>query len=175
MGSFTIRHEFDCDVDSFWSEIFQSDEFNHRLYNDELAFDRFEVFEDALRKDGKFYREVLVQPKAEVPALLKKVLGDALNYVEKGVWDPSDKKYRYNIVPSRMADRSKISGVLWAEPLPGGGCARLCEMEIKVSVFGVGKVVETFVEKTTRDSYEAATRLTRRFIEENDLSVKAAS
>ncbi|MEM9195703.1 MAG: DUF2505 domain-containing protein [Myxococcota bacterium] len=168
MGSFTVRHTFNCDVDTFWEKIFLDPEFNKELYLKELNFDGYDVLEE--RDEGdKLHRRIRTAPRSEAPKAVKKVLGDSLSYVEEGFLDRAEKKYRYKVIPSTLADKSDIGGELWAEPRGEGKCERICRVNIKIKVFGVGKLVESFVEKTTADSYDQAAVFTNKFIERQGL------
>ena len=67
---------------------------------------------------------------------------------------------------SKLADKIDISGELWTEPNGEGKLDRCVTMNIKVKIFGVGKVVEGFIEKTTRESYDRATDYTNGWLAE---------
>ncbi len=168
MGHFLIRHTFDCDVDTFWNRVFKNTEFNKELYLGALSFPEYDIQKEETDEAGRLSRRVKITPQSDAPAVVRKALGDSLSYIEEGTWDPSDKKYRYKIIPSTLADKSTIHGTLWAEPKGEGKCERLCEMDITVKVFGVGKVIESFVEKTTKDSYDDAARFTQKWLRENN-------
>lgn len=169
MGSITIRHTFNCDVDTFWEKIFKNAEFNKELYLQALKFDGYDILEE--REDaGKLHRKVRTAPRSEAPKAVKKVLGDSLTYIEEGVWDPETKRYSYKVIPSTLAEKSEIDGELWAEPRGDNKCERICKVNIKVKIFGVGKLVESFVEKTTADSYDEAAKFTNSYIVREGLS-----
>ena len=169
MGHFSLRHTFDCDVDTFWKEIFRNRDFNLDLYLNKLQFDTYDVENEHEDDQGRFHRRVKITPRAKAPAMIQKALGEKFSYTEDGVWEPSDGKYHFRIIPSTMSEKSTIQGTLWAEPESDGKCVRCCEMEITVRVFGVGKVIESFVEKTTRDSYEVAATETQRWLRDKGM------
>lgn len=170
MGHFSLRHTFDCDVDTFWKKVFRNPEFNRELYLEQLRFDAYDVEDEHEDEQGRFHRRVSITPRADAPAVVRKALGSSLSYIEDGVWEPSDGKYHYKIIPSKMADKSTIKGALWVEPEGEGKCVRHCEMEITVRVFGVGKIIEGYVEKTTRESYESAATQTQRWLRDKGLA-----
>jgi hypothetical protein len=110
---------------------------------------------------------VRTEPKADAPAAVRKVLGDSLSYVEEGVLDPKTGRYKYTITPSKLANKVSIKGELWVEPRGEKRCERIVDVSISVDVFGVGRLIENFVEKTTRDSYDKASDWTRKWLREN--------
>jgi hypothetical protein len=46
---------------------------------------------------------------------------------------------------------------------------RVVDFEIKVSIFGVGGVIEGFIEKTVRESYDRGAAFTNTFLREKGL------
>jgi hypothetical protein len=167
MGKFTIRHTFDCSADTFWEKIFKNDEFNKDLYLRHLKFNGYDILRSDEDADGTLHRKVRTEPKADAPAAVRKVLGDSLSYIEEGVFDPKAKRYRYTITPSTLADKTSIKGDFWVEPQGDARCERLCDIDLAVKIFGVGRIVEGFIEKTTRDSYDEAAKFTQQWIREN--------
>jgi hypothetical protein len=167
MGKFTIRHTFDCDPETFMTKTFRSQSFNKDLYIKGLEFKGYDILEDKEDADGKLHRRVRTEPKADAPAAVRKVLGDSLSYVEEGVLDPKTGRYKYTITPSKLANKVSIKGELWVEPRGEKRCERIVDVSISVDVFGVGRLIENFVEKTTRDSYDKASDWTRKWLREN--------
>jgi hypothetical protein len=154
-----VRHTLNCSVDDFWKTFFDP-EFNRKLYEEKLQFKRFEILEDREEPGGGHVRKVRSEPDMEVPGALKKLVGDGMGYVESGRYDPSSKRYRFEVEPSKMADKIKSRGELWAEPKGENQCERVVKMDIEVKIFGVGKMAENFIEKQTRHSYDIAAKFT---------------
>ena len=75
MGTFTIRHTFDLDEETFWNRCFLDTEFNRKLYVERLGFTGYEVLEEKKEEGGKMRRKVRATPKAEAPAAIKKLIG----------------------------------------------------------------------------------------------------
>lgn len=164
---FTVRHTFEgVDVDTFWEKIFFDQEFNRRLYLDELKFETYEVVEQQSEPNGVVTRRVRQTPRSDAPAVVKKLVGDSVSYIEEGRFDPQTKRWRYSITPSKMADKIRIGGEFWVEPKGENAVERVCTVDLEVKVFGVGKTVEGFIEKQTKDSYEKAASFTQRYIRE---------
>lgn len=166
---FTIRNVFETDVDTFWNRVFFDDEYNRRLYMDALAFKRFEVLSQTGGPGETRTRTMVTEPKTEAPAVVQKLVGGSFSYTEQGSWDPRTKVWTYAITTSKLSDKVKVGGRYWCELLGDKRLERVCEIELEVKVFGVGGVIEQFMEKTTRESYEDTTRFTNAFIREKGL------
>ena len=98
---------------------------------------------------------------------MQKLLGGEFSYLEEGVFD--GEKYTFSVIPSVMADRIKIRGEIRAEARGEGKMERVCSMQISIKIFGLGKVVEGFVDDTTRQNYDRGARYIQRFIREQGL------
>lgn len=166
---FTVRNVFDTTVDNYWNELFFDPEYNSRLYLEGLGFKAFDLLELTGEKGGKRTRKMRTEPASDAPAVVRKLIGDSLTYTETGTWDPATKVWTYRIETSKLSDKVRIGGKLWAEPR-GTKMERIAEIEIEVKILGVGGVVEKFIEKTTRESYERATKFTNDFIREKGLA-----
>ena len=166
---FEVRNVFDTDVETYWNEIFFSEEYNARMYSEALGFSSFELLELTGEKGGDRRRRFRTEPAADAPAVVRKVVGDRLSYTETGEWRASTGIWTYAIETSQASDRVQIGGRLWAEPTEDGRCMRVAEINVSVKIFGVGTVIEKFIERTTRDSYVKASAFTNRFIAEKGL------
>jgi len=167
--SFTIRHTFDTDLDTYWSKVFFDDEYNRRLYLEGLKFHSFEVIEKTGEPGKDFTRKIRTEPNADAPAVVRKLIGDSLAYVESGRFDPKARRWSYTVTTSKLAEKIKINGDFWAEARGDKKVERFCTVNVDVSIFGVGRVVEGFIEKTTRESYDRAAVFTNTFIREKKL------
>lgn len=160
MGSFTVRHRFPIAADAFWERIFFDEAFNKDFYLGELGFARYEMLEDETAADGSRKRVIETQPQADAPAAVRKIMGDGLIYLEKGHFDASTRRYRFQIETPKFGDKVQVSGEFWVEAAGEAACDRVCSMDVKVKMFGVGGLVESFIERQTKDSYERAASFT---------------
>src|SRR5688500_861231 len=113
--SFQSRHTFDTDVDTYWSKVFFEEEFQRRLYLDALKFKGYELISRKDEPDGTILKSIRTEPESEAPAVVKKLIGDSIAYVENGRWDPRTKIWKYEIVTTKMSDKVKIGGDFWVE------------------------------------------------------------
>ena len=169
MPEVTLRHEIDTDEDTFWSKIVFNEEFNKKLYEGALKFPGWKLI-DSKEDDSKIVRRVQVDPPVgDLPGPLKKGVGDRLAYTEDGTFDKKAKRYSFKVTPSTMADKTKVSGELWAEKIGDKKIRRMCRISVEVKVFMVGGMVEDRIMQDLRASYDNSTAYTNQYIKENGL------
>lgn len=166
MTSTRITHEFDCSEATLFDVCFFDEEFNRRLYLETLKFPVWRVVQHQLT-DDKLERVVEVQPAIDnVPTTLRKVLGDRFGYREEGTLDRRALRYRFKVVPAAMADKTTITGEMYAEKVGEGRVRRVVEFTIDVKVFGIGKVIEQRAITDTQESYEKMATFLRAYLKE---------
>lgn len=169
MPEITLRHEIATDEDTYWSKIVFDAPFNEKMYMGGLEFPQWKLL-DAKEDDAKLWRRVQVDPPVgDVPAAVKKVIGNRLSYVEEGTFDKKTKRYSFKVTPSTMAEKTKVSGEMWVEKLADKKIVRFTRMSVEVKVFMVGGLVEDRILSDLRSSYDKGTTFTNAFIEENGL------
>lgn len=166
---FTCRNIFNTDADTYWSKIFFDPEYNRGLYVEALQFKKWELVELTGEPGGVRTRKQNLEPKSDAPAVVQKLVGGSIGYVEQGRFEPNGRIWTYNVQLSKLADKVTIGGKFWVEPRGDKRIERFCDVDISVNIFGVGGVVEKFVEKETRDSYEKATAYTNQWIAKHGL------
>jgi hypothetical protein len=166
---YTIKHTMETDIDSFWGKLFFDAEFNRALFVDFLEFPTYRVLEDKTEPNGERHRKVESVPKVELPAAARKIFGNSVGYTEVGRYDPTARKYYVQVLPKVGGDKMKTSSEIWAEPLEGKRCERIVSIENTVKVFGLGTLIEGFIEQATRDLYARAADFTNRWIREKGL------
>jgi hypothetical protein len=165
----TLRHEIETDEDTYWWKCVFDAPFNEKMYMGALAFPQWKLLESK-EDDAKLWRRVQVDPPVgDVPAAVKKVIGDRLSYVEEGTFDKKTKRYSFKVTPSTMADKTKVSGEMWASPLGAKKIVRQMRISVEVKVFMVGGLVEDRIMGDLRSSYEKGTTFTNEFVKENGL------
>ncbi len=167
MATFTLRHTLDTTPDTYWGRVFFDAEYNLRLNRDALGFRQYDVLEEKVAEDGTRTRRLRMLPKDEPPAVVKKLVGDSPS-TEEGRYDATQRRYTFSIQPPSLADKIRIGGSVRAEP-KGEKMERVVDFEIKVSIFGVGGVIESFIEKTVRESYDRGAAFTNTFLREKGL------
>lgn len=159
---FTLRHRINTSEELFWTKIFGNQDFDKKMYVDEFQFG-YEMLE---QDESTGFRKSKVQPNMDAPAAVKKVLGDGLSFVESGTYREGSKRYRFDVEPSKLAEKIRIQGDMRTESDGDDACFRVVEFSIDVKIFGVGKIIEGFVENNTRDSYDRSAAFTNKYIVE---------
>jgi len=147
---FVIQHEFHTSVEQFWTEIFKSEEFNRALYIDHLRCG----YELELWNPATGRRRARVWPTNTIPKALARVLGDTISFVEEGTCDDDVHRYDFRVLPSRLPERIRVNGSVVTAPLCDRTCERTVTFEIEARVFGIGHMIESFLETTTREQYD---------------------
>jgi hypothetical protein len=166
---YTIKHTIETDTDTFWNKVFFEPEFNRHLFIEHLGFTAYEVLEDRTDPNGVRHRRVDCVPKVELPAAARKVIGDNLGFVEVGRYDPAVKRYYVQVLPKTGGDKIKTTTEIWTEPLGDKRIERIVSVDSSVKIFGIGTLIEGFIEQQTRDSYARGAEYTNRFIREQGL------
>lgn len=168
MPEITLRHDIDCDEDTYWKKIVFDETFNKKMYVEHLKIGW--KLEDHKEDDAKITRKVHVEPDtSNLPGPVKKVIGDRLAYTEEGTFDKASKRYKFKVTPSTMADKTKVSGEMWVEKKGDKKVTRFARMSVEVKVFMVGGMVEERIMSDLRTSYDKGTDYTNRYIKDNGL------
>ncbi len=169
MPEVTLRHEINTDEDTYWAKCVFDADFNKKLYIDALKFPQWKLL-DSKDDDAKIWRKVQVDPPTgDMPAAVKKVIGDRLSYVEEGTWDRRTKRYSFKVTPSTMAEKTKVAGEMWTEKLGDKKIVRITKINVEVKVFMVGGLVEDRIIADLRSSYDKGTVFTNQYIAEHGL------
>lgn len=168
---FTVRHRYPLSAEAFWSEMFFDSGYNQGLYTEGLGFAGITIEAQETDATGRpVRRRARVRPTLHAPAPVAKLLGDALTYEERGTRDAQG-RWVTEIIPSRLADRISIKTTMWTIPTDPGMCDRVAEFEVHVRVLGLGGLVEKFVEKTLRESYDKAAAYSAKWVAERKPSI----
>jgi hypothetical protein len=166
---YTIKHTIETDVDTFWNKVFLDAEFNRALFQDFLGFTTYRVLEERTERSGMVHRRVECTPKVELPAAVRRVFGDSVGYIEVGRYDPAAHRYYVEALPNFAGDKVKTTTEIWVEPAGDKRVERFALVDNTVKVFGLGTLLEGFIEQQTRDLYARGADFTNRWIREKGL------
>jgi hypothetical protein len=166
---YTIKHAFNISADDFWKKLFFDPEYNRALFEGHLGFSLFKVLTLDTMPDGTVHRKTECAPKVELPAAAKKIFGDNASYIEDGRFDPKTQRFTVDVLPKVGGDKIKTRVVMWVEKKGDKQVDRIVEVDNSVKVFGIGGMLESFIEKQTRANYDAAATFTQRWIQEKGL------
>ena len=157
----TIRHPFDIGESAFWEEIFFDHAFVERMYKEALGCSSVAFLEDTGNLASGRTRRLAFTQQLDAPGPIRKLFGETTTMEERGHFDPATKRWRFTMVPDRMADKIRISGETWVEPTGDGRVDRVMSLEYAVSIFGIGGLVEKFMASATEESFEKQVRFIR--------------
>ena len=159
--NFSIVHEFDTDVKTYW-DVFLSPEFGEALMAG-LKMTNFKL--QKREDDGKVFRRTQsMEPTVALPAMFAKFVPN-MGYTEHDhlVW--ASNSMRIVIEPATMKDKFKTEGDYIVTPLGDKRCRREFRGEVKVSIPLIGGKMEKFTVEQMQASYEVATRITREWLQ----------
>lgn len=157
---FTVRHAYAMSSDDFWSRMFFDDAFNAELYEKALNFEKYEIVERIEPGDGQLIRSARIVPRLEIPAPIRRLLGGRVWYFERGRFDPESQSWETLLEVPALGDKLDVRTRMHLQPRVGGGSDRVLDVRISTRIFGIGKLVEGFLERAMRDSYRKAADFT---------------
>ncbi|MEM1413948.1 MAG: DUF2505 family protein [Myxococcota bacterium] len=162
MRKFTVRHTIDCTPDRFWEAVLWDPAFNQALYGDLLGYGY------AIRKNDPEggVREATITPKVDLPGPIKRVIGESIGFDENGTMQGSGdtRKYTFHVVPHTFANKISVNGFMEVPPAGEGKCTRIVHFEVGCTIFGIGKLVETFASKEIERSYDQSAEFTNTYL-----------
>lgn len=171
MTDFTVKDIHTVSIDDYWRRVFFDESFTRELYMHALGFKRCEILSQTTHDDGRIQRKLHLEPDVKLPTAIERVLKGRMDYHEDGIWDPQDQRWRYQIVPSTMADKTKTDGAVWleADPEDSAKSVRLCRVRVEVKIFGIGMLIEQFLEQSTRENLKKAGAFTDEWLRSHPL------
>jgi hypothetical protein len=164
MATFTMRHDLDCDCDTFWRLFFEKD-FNEQLYK-ALQFPEWKLL-DTKETDKEIIRTVKAMPKMDAPAAVVKLLGSSFGYDEEGRFDKATKTHKFIIKPNVMTEKLRNEGSVKCEPRGEGKSTRVVEIIAEAKVFGVGGMIESSFEKSFRTGWQQSADFINKWVKDH--------
>jgi uncharacterized protein DUF2505 len=161
-----IEHIYDCSAEVFWNQLFLDDEYNRKLFVDELHFSVWRVLKQEERA-GEVHRVIeATPPLGDLPSPLKRLLSEGLGYEERGVLDRKSQRYTLEVTPRSLASKLTIRGELFTQPISESSCRRVYIGRAEARVLGVGGMIEQRLLDDIEKSYNKAAVFTNRWIAE---------
>ena len=132
-------------------DVYFSEDFNNRVAK-VSGLKRRDLVEETRAADGSRDRRVRMEPNVSLPSPIQRFVGnETITYDEVSHYDAATKTVTYRI-DSKANDRIKVEGKI-TFVAEGTGVRRKIDGTIEVKVFGVGGVIEKFVEQETQKGY----------------------
>lgn len=155
----------ETDLQHFEATYF-SETFNAAIAR-EIGLKQRSLLEETRDEKGHVHRRVRMIPAIELPGPIRKLVGDKeISYDEVSVFDPAAHSVQYHI-ESAAQDRVSVGGHIRFIEAPGGGVRRVIDGEIQVKVFGLGSVIERFIEAETQKGYARISDFMQRWLVEH--------
>ena len=147
-----MRHQYDCSAERFWELYFDPD-YTVRLHGEALGSTSAEITEQAGDLQAGLTRTLRYGQRPDAPGPVKKLFGEEIVSNEVSTFDPATSTTHLVLTPGTMADKTDIRGTITVTPRADGspGCEETFELDARVKIFGVGPVVERFIERQARD------------------------
>lgn len=162
MGKFTLTHEINCNVETFW-KIFFDKTFNDVLYKQQLGFPQWEEL-SRTENDKEIRRKASGTPKMDMPGPVAKLMGSSFSYVEDGVFDKTAKTWKWKLTTSAMPDKIRNEGSMRLEAVGDNKVRRISELVVEAKIFGVGGMIESSAEKSLREGWERSAKFMNQWI-----------
>jgi hypothetical protein len=161
-----VDHAFTNVTVERFLDVYFSEDFNNRVAAVSGLKSRTLV-DEQVHADGARDRRVRMHPAVTVPSTLQKfVTADQIHYDEVSHYDPARREIAYRI-DSKANDRVTVAGVIRVVP-NGTGVRRIIEGHIEVKApFGVGAVVEKFIEAEVQKGYAKIQPFLQRYLDDH--------
>ncbi len=115
--------------------------------------------------NGTVSRRVKMSPSLDLPKPIQKVLAGApIEYFEVSIYDPKTQKIEYKM-ESGAGDVVKVHGTI-SFIKKGTGVVRRIEGIVDVRIFGVGGLIERYIDKEIAKSYAKVAEVMQAAIDE---------
>ncbi len=158
-----LDYTWACSPAAFW-ELYFDPEFVVRLHLEGLGSTSAEVLSQEGDLATGLVRTLRYGQKPNAPGPVRKIFGEEIVTTEVSTFDPSKSITTFTLTPGTMADKTHLEGSI-ALVEDGGRTKEIFALEAKVKIFGVGPVVERFIESQARTTQEKSVSFMRAVLE----------
>jgi len=159
----TLSYDWRCSPADFWALYFDPD-FAVRLHLEALGSTSAEVVSQEGDVQRGLLRTLRYAQRPNMPGPVRKIFGEEIVTTEVSTLDVSASTTTFSVTPGTMADKTSIAGAI-ALHARDGTTAETFSLEAKVKIFGVGPVVERFIEHQARETQEKSVAFMRAVLE----------
>ncbi|HEY5955294.1 MAG TPA: DUF2505 family protein [Polyangiaceae bacterium] len=164
-----IVHELGCSEELFWDQLFFDDDFNRRLFLEELGFSNWRVIHRGDISAPIVDVEIEVTPKlGDLPGPLRTIVGEGLSYREVGRLNRTSRRYAVKAQSAKLGDRLIVEGELYTEALGPNRCRRIFDVRVEAKIFGIGGLLEKRVISDIEHNYEVSAGYITRYAKEHE-------
>jgi hypothetical protein len=159
----SLAYTWSCSPAAFW-ELYFDPEFAVRMHLEALGSLAAEVVSTEGDLSTGLVRTLTYAQKPNMPGPVRKIFGEEITTTEVSTFDPATSTTTFVMTPGTMADKTHLTGAI-ALSDAGGVTAETFSLEAKVKIFGVGPVVERFIEHQARETQEKSVVFMRAVLE----------
>jgi hypothetical protein len=148
MRQLTITQDIAADPARHWA-LYLDDAYDRAQYIDGLHYPSYELVE-RMETDAEIRRTTRIMPKLDLPGPVAKLFGSRFGYLEAGRFDKPTQVWTSTTTPNMLQGKLHTTTKVHVEPVSGGRCKRIIEIEIEAKVFAIGGLVESSLEKNLR-------------------------
>ena len=160
----TKRLTFPISAHTYIDDMYFHAGYTRGLYVDGLGFTTCEQLQFERLTHGGYKRTLRLCPTINAPKAVQKILGETQQYDEIGHYDAPSRTWRYEVIPSTMANKVKTNGRMVVEAQGKSECSVMFEVTFDVSIFGVGAIIEKFMGAQFDENLLKQERFTRSWI-----------
>lgn len=157
MTPFSISHDFTSSADELWKVV--ADPSYHRELYESAQVDR-ELLEERTEA-GATVLVARCTSRRRLPAFVEKLAGGPLGFTETVVLRHRQRRLEQRVSPSVFAQRTRFQSVMRVDSLPQGGCRRVLEGELEISIPVLGARIERATLRDMKRVQELAVELAR--------------
>jgi hypothetical protein len=159
----SLEYGWDCTPEQFWALYFDRD-FAVRLHLEALGSTSAEIVSQEGDLTNGLVRTLRYGQRPPMPGPVRKIFGEEVVTTEVSTYDSATSTTTFTMTPGTMADKTHIDGSI-AFAVNDGSTVETFTLEARVKIFGVGPVVERFVESQARAMQEKSVAFMRSELE----------
>ncbi|OAR22795.1 hypothetical protein A8W25_24800 [Streptomyces sp. ERV7] len=150
MGKFSLTHDIQVSAADVWALLLDRS-FAERTFGE--IYRQYTVTEQS-DSGQTVIRKAILEPAADFPGPLAKVLGSGYREAEESNFDTPQSLWSWKRVPSTLSDKVRMEGVVRIEEAGGGHSRMVTEIDIEARIFGIGGLFESTFEKRYREDWD---------------------
>lgn len=155
----SLEYGWDCTPEQFWALYFDRD-FAVRLHLEALGSTSAEIVSQEGDLTNGLVRTLRYGQRPPMPGPVRKIFGEEVVTTEVSTYDPATSTTTFTMTPGTMADKTHIDGSI-AFAVNDGSTVETFLLDARVKIFGVGPVVERFIESQARAMQEKSVEFMR--------------
>lgn len=144
----SLSYEWECTPEEFWALYFDED-FVVRCHTEALGSTAAEVLSQEGDIASGLVRTLRYTQRPNMPGPVRKIFGEEITSTEVSTYDPVTSSATMSLTPGTMADKTHIDGTISVVG-DGAHSTETFALEARVKIFGVGPIVERFIEHEAR-------------------------